>query len=189
MLRATGAVFGTAILVLSHVQPTAAAPVPWNNEPFSYTVVDQDLRDLLGELGARMGVSVRVSDAVKARVRGRLPPAPPQEFLKHLAAIYGFEWFYHGGTLWVSASSENQTKLLRLGPVEFNQLANTMQDLGVSDERWPLRNSSDAGIVMVNGPPRYVAMTEQSLTALQQRAQPTQTEGVKVFHGPGTSAS
>ena len=189
MLRVRGAAFGIATAVLLQMQPAVAAPVPWGNEPFSYTVVDQDLRDLLSELGARMGISVRVSDAVKARVRGRLPPAPPQEFLQHLAAIYGFEWFYHGGTLWVSASSENQTKLLHLGPVEFSQLANTMQDLGISDERWPLRNSSDAGIVMVNGPPRYVAMTEQSLTALQQRAQPTQAEGVKIFHGPGASAS
>lgn len=189
MLRVTGAILGVAASVLLHAQPVAAAPVPWNDEPFSYTVVDQDLRGLLTEFGARIGVPVRVSDTVKARVRGRLPPSPPREFLQRLAEIYGLEWFYDGGTLWVSAATESQTKLLRLGPVEFGQLAGTMQELGVSDERWPLRKSGDAGIVMVNGPPRYVAMAEQALIALQQRARPPQAGGVEVFRGQPTSAS
>ena len=169
--------------VPSGAPPAHAAPVPWNDEPLSYTVVDQDLRELLGEIATRLGVRVRVSDAVKARVRGRLPPAPPREFLSRLASIYGFEWFYDGGTLWVSSPAESQTHMLQLGPITLEQLSTASDELGVADTRWPLRASGEAGMVVVNGPPRYVAMTEEALSALQQRARrPVATE-IRVFRG------
>lgn len=178
---------GVGVLVLAATllvaAPVRAARVPWSDEPLAYTVVDQELRELLAEIGVRLGVSVRVSDAVKARVRGRLPAAPPREFLDRLASIYGFEWFYDGGVLWVSAVSESQSRILQLGPVPFEQVAATMDELGLSDTRWPLRGSSQAGIVMVNGPPRFLTMAEQVLTALQQRA-----HGPVLFRGKTVSA-
>ena len=37
---------------------------------FPYTVVDQDVHDVLGELGRNVKIDVHVSDAVKGRVRG-----------------------------------------------------------------------------------------------------------------------
>ena len=187
--RAASRLLGAAVLAAAAVAgPARAAEVPWPDEPLAYTVVDQDLRDLLAEIGTRLGVRVRVSDAVKARVRGRLPPAPPREFLARLASIYGFEWFYDGGTIWVSAPSESQTRMMQLGPVPFEQMATAMNELGLSDERWPLRGSGEAGVVVVNGPPRFVAMAEQALAALQQRARPPVAADIRVFRGQSTGA-
>lgn len=174
---------------LAIVRPTAAAPVPWSEEPLSYTVIDQELRDLLTEVATRLGVRIRVSDAVKARVRGRLPPAQPREFLTRLASIYGFEWFYDGGTLWISSPAESQTRMMALGPVAFDQMTAAMDELGLSDERWPLRASSQAGVVVVNGPPRFVAMAEQALSALQQKARPPAPSEIRIFRGQSTGSS
>ena len=186
----------TAVWLLSAVVLAAAVPaglgqaaeVPWPDEPLAYTVVDQELRDLLAEIGTRLGVRVRVSDMVKARVRGRLPPAPPREFLARLASVYGFEWFYDGNTIWVSVPSESQTRMMQLGPVPFEQMATTMDELGLSDERWPLRGSEQAGVVVVSGPPRFVAMAEQALAALQQRARPPVSGDIRVFRGQSAGA-
>lgn len=186
--RAAALWLGAALFLAALPGPARAAEVPWPDEPLAYTVVDQDLRDLLAEIGARLGVRVRVSDAVKARVRGRLPPAPPREFLARLASIYGFEWFYDGGTIWVSAPSESQTRMMQLGPVAFEQMTAAMDELGVSDPRWPLRGSGEAGVVVVNGPPRFVAMAEQALAALQQRARPQVATEIRVFRGQSAGA-
>lgn len=176
-----------AALFAAACGPARAAQVPWSDEPLAYTVVDQELRELLAEIGTRLGVSVRVSDAVKARVRGRLPPAPPREFLTRLASIYGFEWFYDGGTLWVSVPSESQTRLLPLGPVSFERMAATMDRLGLSDPRWPLRGSGESGMAVVSGPPRFVTMAEQTLAALQQGAQPPPPGDIRIFRGRTTA--
>ena len=186
--RTAGRLLGAALFLAALPRPAAAAPVPWPDEPLAYTVVDQDLRDLLAEIGTRLGVRLRVSDAVKARVRGRLPPAPPREFLARLASIYGFEWFYDGGTIWVSAPSESQTRMMQLGPVAMEQVAAAMDELGLSDPRWPLLGSEQAGVVVVNGPPRFVAMAEQALAALQQRARPPVASDIRVFRGQSASA-
>ena len=186
--RTAGLLLGAALFLAALPGPARAAPVSWPDEPLAYTVVDQDLRDLLAEIGARLGVRLRVSDAVKARVRGRLPPAPPREFLARLASIYGFEWFYDGGTIWVSAPSESQTRMMQLGPVAMEQMTAAMDELGLSDPRWPLLGSEQAGVVVVNGPPRFVAMAEQALAALQQRARPPVANDIRVFRGQSASA-
>ena len=182
-LRPTVALLLGSVAVSIVAWPAQAAQVPWSEEPLTYTVVDQDLRDLLTEIGTRVGIRVRVSDAVKGRVRGRLPPAPPREFLAQLATMYGFEWFYDGGTIWVSAPSESLTRMMQLGAVPLDQVVTAMDELGLSDTRWPLRGSGEAGIVVVNGPPRFVVMAEQALAALQQRARPPVANDIRVFRG------
>ena len=178
---------GIAILAAAACLPVTsviAAPVPWSEEPLTYTVVDQDLRELLAEVGTRLGVSVQVSPAVKARVRGRLPSAPPQEFLTRLAAIYGFEWYYDGGTLWITAPSEKQTRMLPLDGVTLEKVVMSLDELGASDPRFPLRGSTQANQVLVSGPPQYVAMAERTLQALQTQSRPN-VSGVTVFRGVG----
>ena len=159
-----------------------AAPLPHSDQPVTYAVVDQDLRDVITEVAQQSGLRVSVSDAVHGRVRGRLPPAPLESFLNHLAATYGLDWYDDGNTLFVTAAGEATSKLLSLGLVSVPQLDANLDALGVSDRRWPLRGSSDGKLVIVDGPPRYVQLVEQTLTALaQQRSQ--SAEKVSVFRG------
>lgn len=172
-----------AVLALcAFPSPAGAAPVPWSEEPLTYTVVDQDLRELLAEVGTRIGVSVQVSTAVKARVRGRLPSAPPQEFLTRLAAIYGFEHYYDGSTLWVTSPTEKQTRMLPLDGVTVDQVNLALDELGASDPRYPLRGSVAANQIVVNGPPQFVAIAERTVQALQARNRPN-VSTVTVFRG------
>ena len=159
-----------------------AAPLPHSDQPVTYTVVDQDLRDVITEVAQQSGLRATVSDAVHGRVRGRLPPAPLEDFLNHLAATYGLDWYYDGSALFVTTAAEATSKLLSLGLVSLPQLQANLDALGVTDVRWPLRGSSDGRLVVVNGPPRYVQLVEQTLTALsQQRGQ--SVDKVAVFRG------
>lgn len=156
------------VLVCCVSRPTIAEVPHWPDRPLSYAVVDQDLRDLLIDVGSKLGVRVSVSDAVHGRVHGRLPPAPPREFLDRLASIYGFDWYFDGGALNVSSASEASSRLLSLGSVPPATLIAALNDLGIADRRWPIRDSQDAGVALVSGPPRYTALVEQTLEALRK---------------------
>ena len=170
---------GLAVLISSPAWP---APLPQSDRPVAYAVVDQDLRDVVTEVAQQSGLRVSVSDAVHGRVRGRLPPAPLADFLNHLAATYGLDWYYDGSTLFVTAAAEAASKLLSLGLVSQPQLEANLDALGVTDARWPLRGSPDGRLVVVSGPPRYVQLVEQTLSALsQQRGQ--SVDKVGVFRG------
>ena len=171
---------GFAALIIA--SSAGAAPLPHGNEPVTYAVVDQDLRDVITEVAQQSGLRVSLSEAVHGRVRGRLPPAPLSDFLDHLAATYGLDWYYDGSALFVTAAAEATSKLLSLGLVSLPQLDVNLDALGATDLRWPLRGSTDGRLVVVDGPPRYVQLVEQTLTALsQQRGQ--SVDKVGVFRG------
>ncbi len=172
---------------------TIAAPVPrpaapWEARRFDYAVVDQDLREVLTEFGRRVGLSVAISDAVRGRVRGRLPALPARALLEQLAAMHGFDWFSDGVTLHVSASSEAVSRLVELGRVSPRALAAALGGLGIVDERWPIRIASGGlGLAILAGPPRYVALVEQTLAALARReapaAAPAPAGTIRIFRG------
>ena len=167
-----------ALLIALAATPAAAAPLPLMGGSVTYAVVDQDLRDVLTEVTQQSGLRLNLSEAVHGRVRGRLPPAPFSVILDQLAKTYGFDWYYDGGVLYVSAASEAQGKMLPLGPVDLSQLTRSLDTLGISDPRWPLRGSADAKVAIVDGPPRYVQLVEQTQSALAQRTDAVAKVGV-----------
>jgi type II secretory pathway component GspD/PulD (secretin) len=182
--RCYGVLIAASLLIASHA-PTAAQPLrsaeamatsadaarPLDAEqPLSFAVIDQDLRGFLLEFGRMQGLSVRLTDAVQGRVRGRLPPLPPRALLQRLAAMHGFDWFLDGAVLHVSASHEAASRMLPLKGVPFPRLVATLDGLGLSDARWPLRHAPSANLVVVAGPPALVAQVEQALATLNDAA-------------------
>ena len=134
-----------------------------NNKPYNYTVIDQDLRDVLRQFGANLGLRVTVSDAVQGRIRGRKVALPPAAFLDDLAKEFGFDWYYDGYTLFVTANNESVTKTIELGGMGFTTLQDNLKTLGIADDRFQLRPLPAGDAVLVAGPPRYVELVEQTL--------------------------
>lgn len=140
--------------------------------PYSYAVLDQDLRIALREFGAHVGLRVTVSDAVSGRIRGRLPPLPPREFLDRLAAQFGFDWYFDGYALHVTATSEGVTTILSQPGLAFDALVADLRAVGVYDARFPLRPHTESGYFLVAGPPRYVDLVEKAAGVLAKRDDP-----------------
>ena len=163
-----------------------AAPLPNPRQMISYSVVDQDLRDTLTGVGEQLGLRISISAKIHGRVHGRMPPASAEQMLNRLASLYGFDWYCDGGTLYISAYDEAVSKVLPLGPVGADELEQTLDELGVSDRRWPVRFARAPGVAAVDGPPRYAALVDETLTALAQTAKGGVTE-VRVFRGTAAS--
>ena len=106
--------------------------------------------------------------------------------LDRLAAMFGFQWYYDGETVYVSAYSEANSKLLPLAGVDAGQLWRTMEQLGIADERWPI-HTTENGLALAMGPPRYLSLIDQTLAALLQKS--PATNEVHVFRGTAASQS
>jgi type II secretory pathway component GspD/PulD (secretin) len=154
------------LALLAPAMSVDASPLPHADQMFQYAVIDQKLSEVLSALGDQIGVTVTVSDDVKGYIRGRLDPAPAQVMLDRLAAIYQFDWYFYGGTLYISDSSEAKSAMLRLPQANEDAFSATLKQLQIEDSRWPLKRSDTAEIVAVNGPPQYVKLVEQALTAV-----------------------
>lgn len=148
-----------------------SAPLSLPDTPYSYTVLDQDLSIALQEFGSNLNIKVNVSAEVKGRIRGRMPDMPPREFLDHLTKLYNLQWYYDGLMLYVTAAMEAQSRLLVLAPVSFDAFKRALDELDISDDRFVVKPAPGKGLVLVSGPPRFIALAEQSLSGLIAEAQ------------------
>jgi type III secretion protein C len=144
-----------------------AAEPAWPVGSYEYVVVDQDLRVVLQQFGSNTGLRIALSDAVQGRVHGRLPSAPPREFLNHLAQVYALDWYFDGVEITISAASETQTHVLPLQSVKFQKLYDSLAAAALLDDaRYPLRSGLDSDTLVVSGPPRFITMVQQTIVAL-----------------------
>ena len=169
---------------------TAAEPA-WPSAPYTYVVVDQDLRTVLLQFGSNIGVRVVLSDGVQGRVYGRLPTLPPRDFLEHLARSYGLDWFFDGAVLSVSAGDETETRFVTLPGIDVTVLQAALRSTGLYDPRFGLRPGPAVGTAMVSGPPRYLKLVEQTAAALAKPASAPEAPGavamLTVFRGAAAS--
>lgn len=169
---------------------TAAEPI-WPTTAYDYVVVDQDLRTVLTQFGTNTGLRIVLSDAVQGRVHGRLPSAPPREFLSNLAQAFGLDWYFDGAVISISATSEAQTRLLPLQAVSFSKLRDALASVGLLDQRFQLRTGLGPSIALASGPPRYLAMVQQAAVALatekEVKREPAGAETLVVFRGSSMS--
>ena len=157
-----------------------AAEPPWPDTPYPYVVIDQDLVQLLTEFGRNMGTPVQVSDQVHGRVLGKQPPLAPRAFIDRLATEYSFSWYYDGTNLAISANSEMVQRMVPLGTADFDKLSADLDRLGVTDSRHQLHHVQGAEAVMVTGPPRFVELVDQTISAMNREHTPST---VKLYLG------
>ncbi|XIA67782.1 nodulation protein NolW [Bradyrhizobium sp. TZ2] len=159
------------VLTVLGVVRALGAPLALPSTPYSYTVLDQDLATALQEFGNNLNIRINVSTEVKGRVRGRMPDLAPREFLERLTKLYNLQWYYDGLVLYVSDAHEAQSRLLVLTPITFDAFKASLDALNISDERYIVRPAPGDGPVFVSGPPRFIALVDQTLKGLLAEAQ------------------
>ncbi|WP_439373195.1 secretin N-terminal domain-containing protein [Bradyrhizobium sp. DASA03120] len=147
------------------------APLELPSTSYTYTVLDQDLAAALQEFGNNLNIRINVSTEVKGRIRGRMPDLAPREFLERLSSLYNLQWYYDGLMLYVSEAHEAQSRLLVLNPITFDTFKTALDALNISDDRYVVRAAPGEGLVFVSGPPRFIALIDETLKGLMAEAQ------------------
>jgi len=185
LLRETRLGLGVVVLVLgvtaAAMPASHAAALPDPQRHVALSVVEQDIPEVLTEIGQQIGVRVAATPAVQGKVHGRLPSLPAASLLDQLAAIHGLTWYFDGAVLQVATLAETRAQVLALGPVPAAHLAQTLDALGIADTRWPLRRDDQDALVMAAGPPRYLELVNEALAALAKSG--GAQAPVQVFHG------
>src|SRR5258707_7934058 len=167
----TGLAFVAALMSVGPalVGPTLGADLPLPPGPYTYLVIDQDVKGVLIEFGRNAGLPVNVSDQVKGRLRGQIPTATAREFLDGLCESYGLVWYFDGTALHVSAKTEVRSELVSIGELSPDEATKQLSALGISDTRFPVRTMEDTGVLSVSGPPAFLSRVRQMFTAIGRR--------------------
>lgn len=139
----------------------AGANIPWKTPVYTLVANDMDLRAALDTFAVSQGLSAVMSRGVSGVFSGAFVDIPPVEFLDRLATTHNLVWYYDGAALYFYAAGEIQTLLLDLQYMKAGEVRQMLAELGVEDGRFPLKTTSNDELVMVSGPPRYVALVAE----------------------------
>ena len=144
-------------------QPAAAPEIPWKTETYSLVARAMDLRQILETFGVAQGISTILSPGVAGTISGEFADVPCGEFLDRLCTAHNLSWYWDGATLFVYGPGESQTFLLDLRYMKAGEVRAMLAELGVEDPRFPLKTASNDELIMVSGPPRYVALVAEMI--------------------------
>ncbi|MBR4603744.1 MAG: type III secretion system outer membrane ring subunit SctC [Kiritimatiellae bacterium] len=159
-------VFGViaALFAFAVVTPSAtAAEVPWKTATYTLVARDMELRTAIDTFAVSQGLSVVMSESVSGVFSGDFRDVPCQEFLERLATVHNLTYYYDGAALYLYGAGEVQTLLLELQYMKAGEVRQMLAELGVEDARFPLRTASNDELIMVSGPPRYVAIVAEMI--------------------------
>ena len=132
--------------------------VPWKTAEYTLIAREMQLREVLTSFGTAQGLSVVISREVNGLLSGDFRNVSPQEFLDTVTVMNNLAWYYDGAALYIYASGEIETLLVDLKYMKAGEVRQMLKQLGVEDERFPLKTTSNDELVMVSGPPRYVML-------------------------------
>jgi type III secretion protein C len=169
--------------VLAFGQQTAhAGPPPWASAPYSYYADNAQLTTVLREFASSFSLSLQLSPQVQGTVNGRFNAQSPTEFLDRLGSVYGLNWFTHAGTLFVSRTTEMDTRSITAGGSSIAAVRQALTSLGVLDTRFGWGELPEQGVALVSGPPAYVNLVERTMASLPLTAGGQQVAVFRLKH-------
>jgi type II secretory pathway component GspD/PulD (secretin) len=162
---------GSALVVvlmnLAVLRAAFGKELGWLSGPYTYVVVNQDVRQVLIEFGQNLNIPVKISDHVQRRnLRGPLNVMAAGEFLKTVCESAGLVWYFDGTVLHVSSAAEISRASIDAGFVASPSLKRQLENLGVLDDRYPLRIDAASGVISVAGPPPYIDAVKRSIQVI-----------------------
>ena len=144
-----------------------AGPVPWPDAAYSYYAESKPLSAVLAEFATGFSLSLSIPPGMDTPVSGRFNLRNPTAFIDRLAGVYGFSWFTHGGTLFVSSNKDVISRSISTAiPGMGGSLRQVLTDLKILDTRFGWGELPEQGVVVVSGPPAYVQLIESTVASL-----------------------
>ena len=149
-LAATAACYSAAV--------SAQTPADWQNGAYAYSAQSTPLRTVLQDFASSHGVNLRSGDVPDSVVDGRLRSDSGVAFLDRLALQYRFQWFVYNGSLFVSPQLAETSKRISVSADAAPDLKQALRDVGLLEDKFGYGELPDDGVVIVTGPPEYVAL-------------------------------
>ena len=144
--------------------PTLSNLPAWKTPTWTLVARGMDLRTALDTFAVAQGISVVMSDQVCGAFSADFRDVPSLEFLERISAAHNLTWYYDGSALYVYGAGEVRTLLIDLRYMKAGEVRSMLAELGVEDARFPLRTASNDELIMVSGPPRYVALVAEMIS-------------------------
>jgi type III secretion protein C len=157
--------------------------MPWADAPFTYVASGKTVDEVLTDFSRTFSLRLSLSGRFSSRVSGKFDRRSPTEFLDRLAGVYGFQWFVHTGTLFISRTQDAVTRAIPVARLDSSGgMRRALSELRVLQDKFGYTELPRQGTVVVSGPEAYVTLVEQTITALPANTEELQVEVFRLKH-------
>ena len=155
----------TSYVLASEVGGVAFAAKPaWRDVAYPYSIINQNLTNVLENFGYNTGLKVSVAQDVRGTVHGRESSGTAGQFLDEVTRSNDLDWYSDGTVVYVSPASDEETAAIPLNGFSFDKLRNYLAGSGLLDKRFRLSRRA-GNVAILSGPPSYVAVVKQAIEA------------------------
>ncbi len=134
-----------------------AATPDWRDAPYPYTIVNQDVTDIVKTFGYNTGLKVSVAQDVKGTVHGQESARTAGDFLNEITNSNDLDWYSDGTVVYVSPAANEETATVSLNEFPFDELERRLASFGLLDKRFRLSKRKAGDVIILSGPPSYDA--------------------------------
>ena len=158
----------------------------WPKNTAYLFVRNKPIADSVADFCKMQGIDAVLSEHLKdnkQRVNRSFEKMYPTHIWDQLAKAYGLLWFFDGHALYVYESSEIQTQIFKIHPLQIDPLLEVIDAMGFYGSNMRIRPMREGGILIVSGTPKMLEL----LTSITEnislyKTSETDRLDVKVFH-------
>lgn len=148
---------------------TTQAKTPLDTN-ISYYALQQTVRMAMKDIGTQINVPVIIASNVKGKIAAGKYEGKAREVLDQMVADANLHWYYDGRAIQVTNVKDAVMHVVQLNTITFDTLKQTLEVIKLDTEGFPMRHDASNNMVIVYGPPKYVATIEVVAHHLSNRA-------------------
>lgn len=148
-------------------------------KPDMFIAVDTRIEQFFYVLSDKLNKPFILSNAVKKmRITGNFDISSPEDAFELIVRRMSLLYFNDGKSVYVYESNEIRQELFQVKNIGMNELKDYLQDVGLYDQRFPLRSGRDQRTFYISGPPIYIKLVKAAADYLDSDAQEQMSESI-----------
>ena len=149
---------------------SGAAPVAWQKKPYSHFSQDEAITSLLMDFCASQDLRPVMDEGITGVVSGHFKDQDPRAFFDFITSTYNLFWYYDGTVMFIYPANKLASRIVSLEHLSTDRIINVLEDLGITDNRFPIRSVSLEKLLYLAGPERFVELAEQTARLMDEKA-------------------
>lgn len=134
-----------------------AAPLPWNEKPYSHYSDQEPLSEMMKTLAANQGTPITLSPKVNDVVSMHYKNRTSREIFEDLVKTYGLIWYYDGESVFIYKEEEARRGSVSMENMTPSEFSEALKRLEVLDDQFHWEVSEVDNVIYFTGPERFVS--------------------------------
>lgn len=154
------------LLLFTLVTPGYGEEIPWSGNTFVHISENQPIESLLKDIFLSEGILANISTSIEdTPVSGKFD-MPVEQVFRQITSAFNLIWYYDGQVVYICSANEMESKTIAVKHTSVKKVKRSLQEMGITDPKYPLNYYSKERLLMIHGPQIYVKRISDAISSI-----------------------